>query len=152
MLCIASLNEKKMKIIDKEILNSARVALEKYLCVKKEEEILLVTDGFSPEIIGVFQDAARKSGLRTVLWEIEKTGGHGKEPDKKTAELMKKYPVVVIPSKFSMTHTQAVREARQAGARVATLPGIEREIFVNGLKADPEDLKSEGGKWQKKTR
>ena len=58
--------------------------------------------------------------------------------------------VILAPTLFSLTHTDAVRNAVKNGARVATLPGINPEIFLQGLSADPYILHTLGEQWCKK--
>jgi leucyl aminopeptidase (aminopeptidase T) len=126
---------------------SAVRALEEYLEVKQKEKVLLIFDSTTRDIAAAFALAAKELSLKITLHEIEATGGHAKEPDDKTAQLMKKYPVVVAPTKYSLTHTKAAINARKTGARVATLPGINSVVFEKGLKSDPNKLEIVGQSW-----
>ena len=45
---------------------------------------------------------------------------------------MKAADVVICPMKTSITHTRAKIEAAEAGARIATMPGITEEMFAMG--------------------
>jgi leucyl aminopeptidase (aminopeptidase T) len=131
----------------KNLKLSAVRALEEYLEVKQHEKVLLIFDSTTKDIATAFELAAKELNLKITLHEIETTGGHAKEPDDKTAQLMKKYPVVIIPTKYSLTHTKATVNARKAGAMVATLPGINSAVFENGLKSDPNKLEISGHIW-----
>lgn len=128
---------------------SAAKALKDFLAVKTSEKILLIFDDSTKEIADAFLNASIQLDLNLRLKHMKPTGGHGKEPGTEIADLMKKFPVVIAPTRFSLTHTKAVREANNAGSRVATLPGIDALVFVDGLKADPLDLKTTGESWQK---
>ena len=131
----------------KSLKLSAVRALEEYLEVKHNEKVLLIFDNTTKDIATAFDLAAKELNLKVTLHEIEPTGGHAKEPDDKTAQLMKKYPVVIAPTKYSLTHTKATINARKAGARVATLPGINSAVFEKGLKSDPKKLEIAGHAW-----
>ena len=56
----------------------------------------------------------------------------GQEPPKAVAEAMKAADVVIAPTAKSLTHTSARIEAAAAGTRVATMPGITKEMFGKG--------------------
>ncbi|HCE45072.1 MAG TPA: leucyl aminopeptidase [Lentisphaeria bacterium] len=126
---------------------SALRALEDYLDVKKDEPVLLLYDSSTREIADGFYVAAKDNGADLTSLEMKTTGGHGREPDPDTAEQMKKFKVVIAPTKYSLTHTKAVIEARKAGARVATLPGINFEVFTQGLRTNPAKLESAAEIW-----
>jgi leucyl aminopeptidase (aminopeptidase T) len=64
--------------------------------------------------------------------------------------MLREYPVTLAPTKFSLTHCAAVKEAKEAGARIATLPGIDNDVFSRCLNASPEELKTTGEKWMEK--
>jgi leucyl aminopeptidase (aminopeptidase T) len=67
----------------------------------------------------------------------------GEEPPEGIAELMKYVDVVVAPTKCSLTHTQARREACKLGTRIATMPNITDEMFSKGgLTADFQEVRN----------
>ncbi len=61
---------------------------------------------------------------------------NGEEPSPEVAELMQKFDVVLIPTSKSLTHTSARRAASAKGVRVATFPGITKEVMIRGMNAD----------------
>jgi leucyl aminopeptidase (aminopeptidase T) len=61
---------------------------------------------------------------------------NGEEPPAEVATLMGMMDVVLCPTSRSLTHTDARRAASQAGARIATLPGVTEEIMVRCMSAD----------------
>lgn len=131
----------------KNLKLSAVRALEEYLEVKQDEKVLLIFDKTTRDIATAFDLAAKELNLKITLHEIEPTGGHAMEPDDKTAQMMKKYPVVIAPTQYSLTHTKATINARKAGARVATLPGVNSTVFEKGLRPDPNKLEIAGHAW-----
>jgi leucyl aminopeptidase (aminopeptidase T) len=58
------------------------------------------------------------------------TGRHGREPDEETARRMRTAGVVVALTTYSLSHTDAREGATQAGARIASMPGFEPEMFL----------------------
>jgi len=48
--------------------------------------------------------------------------------------------VVLAPTTKSLSHTRARTDANEAGARVATLPGITEDVFTTGLDADYDSI------------
>ena len=71
--------------------------------------------------------AAKK--LLMVMKEREVSG---QEPPKAIAAAMKAADVVIVPTAQSLTHTNARIEAAKAATRVATMPGITKEMFSRG--------------------
>ena len=113
------------------------------LHVKSGESILVVTDT-EKENIGkaIFKKAIRDC-LEANLIIIKPTGGHGKEPSLAISEAMKKSEVVICPTEYSLTHTQARKMACASGARVVTMPGITEYMFLKGaMTADYKELSS----------
>src|SRR5699024_11455009 len=51
--------------------------------------------------------------------------------------------VVLCPTTKSLSHTRARSRANEAGARVATLPGITEDVFRTGLSTDYRDIERE---------
>jgi len=130
--------------------HAARTALISYLNVQPEENILLLYDDTTMEIAKAFIAEAQISNFHLQSEKMPPSGGHGIEPSNKIAELMKQYNVVIAATEFSLTHTDATRNACKADTRVATLPGINSAIFAEGLAANPLDLNKTGSFWVEK--
>jgi len=107
--------------------------LKDCLDVKTWEKILVVTDTEKESIGRAKLKKAIKIGLETTLVITKPTGRSGKEPPEAVSEAMKKCDVVICPTKFSLTHTQARRIACEYGARVVTMPGITEDTQLNFL-------------------
>lgn len=132
------------------ILNlAAHKAFTEYLAVSSGEKTLLVFDESTVDIAEAFGHAAKSLSLELTQKKIPPTGGHGIEPAPEVAEMMKQYDVVIAPTRYSLTHTDSVRNATKAGVRVATLPGINSAIFAEGLSSDPQELHQFGSFWMK---
>ena len=69
---------------------------------------------------------------------------HGAEPPAAVAAAMEAADVVLCPTVQSLSHTAARREATEAGARIATLPGVTEEMLARVMSADIEGLRRRG--------
>jgi leucyl aminopeptidase (aminopeptidase T) len=107
--------------------------------LKPEETLLVVTDGPTREIGEALFEGGSRVGVKSILMVMPPTGRHGAEPLPAVAEAMKRADVVVCPTQFSLTHTQARLEAARSGVRIATMPGITQDMFFAGaVSADYE--------------
>lgn len=102
---------------------------------KKNEKILIITDKETLEVGKSLMNAS--NGLMVIIPTMKR---HREEPPKEIAKLMLDYDVIFCPTKYSLTHTDALRKAKKKGARIATLPGITKEIFIRGLLADQKKM------------
>lgn len=116
--------------------HAARIALDDCLNLKPGEELLVLTDPSRTVIAHAFVDTARQSGIPVIYTEMPQLVHHGQEPPAAIARLMCEFDVVVIPTMFSLSHTDACRRACDAGARIATMPGILEETMRRCLSAD----------------
>jgi leucyl aminopeptidase (aminopeptidase T) len=64
-----------------------------------------------------------------------------RNPPEEIAEVMKQMDAVIAPTLKSISHTDARRDACESGVRVATLPGITKEIWNQSLQADYSRVK-----------
>lgn len=118
--------------------DGARTVIDQCLDVKPDETVLVLNDGNDEDIIEALLDAARDKAAIVALKEYEEPENHGEEPPKEIAEAMKDFDVVIAPTKKSLSHTNARTEACASGSRVATMPGINKEIWNSSLQADYE--------------
>ena len=111
-------------------------AIKDCMKVKKNEKILVITDELKREIGYSIYENAKRLGYKSLLLEMPSAKINGEEPPADVAEMMKKFDVVFVPTAKSVTHTDARRAASKKGARVATFPGITKEIMIRGMNAD----------------
>ncbi len=125
----------------------AHIVLADCMAVKEKENVLIVTDTAKKRIgEALFRAAAELKAEATVLTMLPRSH-HGEEPPLLVAEAMKHANVVVCPTQFSLTHTQARKRACEAGARIATMPGITEKMFASGgLTANYEEVAQLTGK------
>lgn len=111
------------------------------MALQKGERLLVVTDNSAIAIGEAIFQAGEEIGAVAVLIKMAPTGRHGAEPPLPVAAAMEKSDVVLCPTQYSLTHTQARLKACEAGARVATMPGITEEMFFEGaVAADYEEV------------
>ena len=109
---------------DDDLLDPARTAIQQCMALDADESCLVVTD-----------DA--------VLLRYPPGDQHGEEPPTPVSAAMRGADVVLAPTTRSLSHTRARGDANEAGARVATLPGITPAVFETGLDADYERIADE---------
>jgi leucyl aminopeptidase (aminopeptidase T) len=106
------------------------------MAVKKQENVLIITDTLKRKIGQALFEAAQEFGAEAFLMEMTPREINGQEPPPAIAELMKLVPVVLCPTSKSLTHTDARREACKVGTRVGTLPGITEDMMIRTMSAD----------------
>lgn len=112
------------------------IAIRDCMGAKKKESVLVITDNKTNEIGYSLYNNALKLGHEALFVEMKERDMHGQEPPAYVADLMKKFDIVLCPTAKSLTHTDARREASAKGVRVATFPGINKDIMIRGLGAD----------------
>ena len=122
--------------IDEGLLNAAWTALRDCLLLQPRETVLILTDESRAPIGRALLQAARELGAQACYVEMPVMDRDGQEPPAPIAELMKGFQAVVAATERSLTHTNARREACKAGARVATMPGIQEDTMIRCLAAD----------------
>ncbi|MEF8880560.1 MAG: aminopeptidase [Candidatus Nanohaloarchaea archaeon] len=118
--------------------DGASTVINQCMDVKPDETVLILNDGNDQDIIEALLDAARDKAAIVALKEYEEPENHGEEPPQEIADAMKDFDVVIAPTKKSLSHTNARTEACASGARVATMPGINKEVWNSSLQADYE--------------
>jgi aminopeptidase len=106
--------------------------------VKRGENVLIIVDTLTPSSIGKsLFEAAKNLGCEVMVMTMLPRSRHGEEIPVPVADAMKNSDVVIAPTTFSLTHTQARINACKAGARVASMPGItEKMMATGGMTAD----------------
>ena len=101
--------------------------------MKRGESALIVVDTLTPPSISesLFK-AAEGIGCEVMILTMLPRTRHGEELPAVIAEAMKRADVVLAPTTFSLTHTQARINACIAGARIASMPGITENMMRSG--------------------
>ena len=110
--------------------------------IRRGENVLIVCDPTTGQIGQALHKAATERSDRVLLIVMPKGRHHAEEPPTPVANLMKQQQIVIAPTKYSLTHTRAIRAALKEGARVATMPGMTDDMFVSGgMTADFNQIK-----------
>jgi aminopeptidase len=112
------------------------IAIRDCMGAKKDESVLVITDELKKEIGYNLYQNALSLGHKTLYIEMKSGKINGEEPLPEISELMQKFDVVLIPTAKSLTHTDARRNASAKGVRIATFPGITKEVMIRGMNAN----------------
>lgn len=115
---------------------ASQIAIRDCMGAKKNEKILVITDEIKREIGLSLHENAIRMGYYSLLVEMKSGKINGEEPPAEVAELMQKFDVVFCPTAKSLTHTNARREASAKGIRIATFPGITKDVMIRGMNAN----------------
>jgi leucyl aminopeptidase (aminopeptidase T) len=120
---------------------AADVAVRECMGLAPDESCVVVTDDERRPIGEALYEAARDVSEDATILCYPPGEQHGAEPPAPVAAAMREADVVLAPTTKSLSHTRARTRANEAGARVATLPGITDEVFLAGLDADYGDIR-----------
>lgn len=116
--------------------------MDNCVSLKAGETVLIVTDMVQEKIARVLACAAVERGAEVVVSVMKPRKRAGEEPPKLIAESMKHADVVLIPVSYSVTHTFAVKEAAEHGARLLVLTDFTEDMLISGgIEADFRALK-----------
>lgn len=121
---------------EQNLVLAAETVVRKCLNVKPNEVFLIITDTERLNIANAIFKAGLDVGAEVIMTIMKPRTRHGEEPPKPIAEMWKLINVFVAPTTYSLTHTQARKNAVKAGARGATMPGITEDMFVRTLGID----------------
>jgi len=91
-----------------------------------------VTDTGMVEVAAMLRGALEELSGEVVVVEMSPRRVHGEEPPACVAAAMASADVVVAATSRSLSHTSARKRACEAGARVASMPGITPEMLRSG--------------------
>ena len=121
---------------------SAQTVIKTCMDIRRGENVLIVCDPTTGDIGQALHEAANERSDRVLLIVMPKARHHGEEPPSPVANLMRQQQVVIAPTRYSLTHTRAIRQSVRGGARVATMPGMTNEMFSRGgMSADFNEIK-----------
>jgi leucyl aminopeptidase (aminopeptidase T) len=119
---------------------AAETAVRQCLGLESGESCAVVTDDDRAPIGEAIYEVASEITDDAVIVRYPPGETHGGEPPAPVAAAMAEADVVLAPTTKSLSHTRARTDANEAGARVATLPGITEDVFTTGLAADYESI------------
>jgi len=116
------------------------IAIKDCMGVKLNEKVLIITDEEKREIGLALYENAKRLGYYSLLVEMKSGKINGEEPPVEVAELMQNFDVIFCPTAKSLTHTNARRAASAKGIRIATFPGITKEVMIRGMNANYQKI------------
>lgn len=125
---------------ESELAVPAETAINQCMGLKSDERCVIVTDTKRAPIGEALYRAALEITTDATILRYPPGDQHGEEPPQPVAAAMREGDVVLAPTTKSLSHTRARSDANDAGARIATLPGITDEVFTTGLDADYEAI------------
>lgn len=126
-----------MRMTEALMFKGARTILDDCVGAKKGESLFIVTDANKLHIAQVLFAAGIERGLEATIGIIEPRAKAGQEPPLHIAAAMKNADIVLSPVSKSITHTFAVKEAAQAGARILVMTDFNDDTLVRGgIEAD----------------
>ena len=115
--------------------------LRKAGLLKKGENVFIIYDEEKEEIANLFFKSCERLGAEVYSSKILRRGESKREPPKAVAEAMKFSDLILAITSVSLTHSKAIREARN-NARIASMPGITKEMFP-ALNIDYKKMRKE---------
>ena len=131
-IIIAEIEDDLDADVEEALKKAADTVCKECMQIMRSENILVVTDPHTSTIGQALYEAAARISDRVLLVMMPTTHRHGDEPPGPVAELMRKQDVVLAPTRYSLTHTRARMQACREGTRIATMPGITMQMFVEG--------------------
>ncbi|KKM10682.1 hypothetical protein SY88_12650 [Clostridiales bacterium PH28_bin88] len=124
------------------MMKTVKMALETCVNLQPWEKVCIVTDTNKVGIAEVFAAGAHAIGAETVMVIMTPRETHGNEPPEVAAAAMLAADVILAPTTFAITHTEATKAAMKNGARVLILRGITEDIMIHGaITADYAQVK-----------
>lgn len=121
-------------------MNPGKIIIEKCMQLQPNEKCLVVTDENKREIAENINNAAKEVADSELL-EIPVGKVNGEEPPAYCAEKMLGSNVILLVTSVSLTHTQARINASERGARIASMPNINKDIFERLIDVDYDYIK-----------
>lgn len=126
----------------KEALDRAvRAVVRDCLEVQAGEEVLVVCNPVTEELGALLRIEAEVEGADATLAVISERESAAAEPPRTVAEAMVAADVVIAPTLQSLSHTASRRRASEAGARIASMPGVTEEMLARLMGGDISDLR-----------
>ena len=110
-------------------MKSVNIVFKKCLALKKNEKVLIITDSKLYDISKLFYNVAKKTTKTIKIIKIPIPKVSGTEPSKEVAKEMLNYDIELLITTKSLSHTKARKNACKNGARIASMPGITKDMI-----------------------
>jgi leucyl aminopeptidase (aminopeptidase T) len=124
--------------------NAVRTVIRDCLGIEAGEEVLVVCNPGTEELGALLRIDAQADGAEAALAVISERESHAAEPPATVAAAMLAADAVIAPTIQSLSHTAARKAATQAGARIATMPGVTENMLGRLMGGDMRELRKRG--------
>src|SRR5688572_8550751 len=124
--------------------SAVRAVVRDCLGVAEGEQVLVICNPATLALAERLRSEAAAAGADAVLALMDERDSHAAEPPGPLAAAMAAADVVLAPTVQSLSHTAARKAASEAGARIATLPGVTEEMLARVMSADMVGLRRRG--------
>ncbi len=128
--------ERSLHDVPNDLDQAVRAVVDRCLAVRPEENVLVICDPSRQDIGDALHRGAIEAGGDSVLMVLPPKPERGTEPPATVAAAFQSCDVYLAPCLPSLSHTRARKGATERGARGATLPGVEREMFARLMSAE----------------
>lgn len=120
---------------------SGKTAMQDCFGIKQGEKVLIVSDETTVNIGRALYMEAIAAGADATLMEVSCKGKkHGQEPSPEVARALLQCDVFILPTSWSLSHTDARKKATERGARGATMPTITEDMMIRAVGADYKEV------------
>jgi leucyl aminopeptidase (aminopeptidase T) len=131
-------------VIGSELDRAVNSLIRDCLDLSPSEEMLVICNPSTEELGALLRIHAQGEGGEATLAVISERDSHAAEPPRAVAAAMLAADIIVAPTIQSISHTEARRAASEAGARVASMPGVTGEMLARVMSADLRVLRERG--------
>lgn len=100
--------------------------------VTKDDIVVVCCDYESFQVADMVAKSSLALGACTNMMVFEPTSGHGAPVPEMVGAAMEKATIAFLVTTKSMSHTQAVKNARAAGCRIITMPEVFPHMLMHG--------------------
>ncbi|TRZ40178.1 aminopeptidase [Niallia circulans] len=118
--------------MSERLVEISKNVLVNCLGLQAGESFLVVADDVKKDLAESLYEAGKLLDAEAMLVVMKERDKSGQEPPAPIAAAMRESDVVVCVTQHSLTHTQARKNAVAAGTRLATMPGITEDMFLEG--------------------
>jgi len=115
---------------------AAKNVLINCMGLKKNEKFIIITDNMLLKLADIFYKGAKDMGYEPVVVKYFPGKVHGEEPPQLVQDALIKADAALLLTSKSLSHTRARKLASQCGVRIASLPGISRDVIMRTLGFD----------------
>ena len=127
-----------------ELDRAVEVVVRECLGVRGGEDVLVICNPANEDLGALIRTVAEGEGADATLAVMSERDSHAAEPPATVAAAMLAADVVVAPTIQSLSHTAARKAASEAGARIATMPGVTEEMLARVMGASMAELRRRG--------